>query len=101
MSLCRTERLIKKVIEYDNIIKDQHLEFIFYDKIAELSGEGEILPHHEFYINYEEKYCIFNDFDIDYETGEKIYTNYKIIIRPSAKKIFLSLNIFIFNKIYL
>ena len=88
MSLCRTKRLIKKVIEYDDIIDDQDLEFIFYNKIAELSGEGEVLPHHEFSINYEKKYCIFNHFNIDYETEEKDYTNYKIIIRPSAKKPF-------------
>ena len=29
------------------------------------------MPHHEYSINYKGKFCIFNDFDIDYETGKK------------------------------
>ena len=92
-------------IDYeDDIVDNQHLDLIFYDKIGELSGEGELLPHHEYYINYEEKYCIFNDIDFDYETGEKFYTKYKIIIRQSqlqelTKKFCSSFNIFLFTKI--
>ena len=57
-------------------LNDEEMLYIFTDKIGKLSGEGE-LPHHEYSINYKEKLCIFNDFDID-ETGEKIYTNFQI-----------------------
>ena len=52
---------------------------------------------HEYIINYKEKFCIFNDFDIDYKTGEKIYTNYKIFLKPKPKRLNLAVNIFKFN----
>ena len=80
---------------YENNDKD-HLYYIFTKEISKLSGEGELLPHHEFTINYDEKFCIFSDFEIDYETEEKIYTNYKIILKPRPRLNPL-INIFIFN----
>ena len=70
--------------DYNSIFEendDEMLYSIFTDEIAELSGEGYFLPHHEYSINYKEKFCIFNDFEIDYETNEKIYTNYKIVLK--------------------
>ena len=78
-------------------LKNNSLFYIFTDKIAELSGEGEFMPHHEYHIDYEEKVCYFNDFDIDYKNEEKIYRNYKIIIKPYPKRLNLFLNVFIFN----
>ena len=79
--------------------EEDYLFYIFTEEIAKLSGE-ELLPHHEFLINYEEKFCIFNDFEINYETGEKIYTTtYKITLIPSLKQLYSSFNIFIFTKI--
>ena len=81
---------------YENY-DDEQLRYIFFEKIAKLSGEGELLPHHEYSINFEEKFCIFSDFDIDYEAEEKIYTNYKIILKPRPKRLNLLINIFIFN----
>ena len=82
--------------DYENNDKE-HLYNIFTKKIIKLSGEVELLPHHEFTINYDEKFCIFSDFEIDYEAKEKIYTNYKIILKPRPKRLNLLINIFIFN----
>ena len=80
--------------------EEDYLFYVFSEKIAKLSGDGELLPHHEFLINYKKKFCIFNDFEIDYKTGEKIYTTtYKIILVPSLKQLFSSFNFFIFTKI--
>ena len=73
---------------------------IFTKEIVKITGEGELLPHHEFTINFEEKFCNFYDFDIDYETGEKIYTRYQIILSPRPKRQIrqnLLFNIFIFK----
>ena len=87
--------------DYENNDKE-YLYYIFIKEIAKLSGEGELLLHHEFSINYDEKFCIFSDFYIDYETQEKIYEDYKIILKPKkdlikALKSNLLFNIFIFN----
>ena len=102
MSLSRPEK-IKTFIyyNYEEDIDNDKLCYIFYNEIGKLSEEGELLPHHKFYINFEKKYCIFKDFEIDYETGKKIYTKYKIILRQSGRsfKFSSSFNIFIFNKI--
>ena len=88
---------LKNFSFYDD--KD-YLFYVFSEKIAKLSGDGELLPHHEFLINYKEKFCIFNDFEINYKTGEKIYTTtYKITLIPSLKQLYSSFNIFIFSKI--
>ena len=101
-----SEGFIEKFIYYNSEIYDEEqLYYIFADAIGEISGDGELLPHHEFSINYHEKFCIFNDFDVDFETNEQTYTNYKIILRQtqqsqqSAKKFSSSFNIFIFTKI--
>ena len=34
----------------------EHLYYIFTNKIVKLSGEGELLPHHEYFINYEKNF---------------------------------------------
>ena len=81
---------------YENY-DDDDLKYIFWKKIGKLSGDGELLPHHEYTINYDEKFCIFSDFEIDYETEEKIYTHYKIILKPRPKIPNNLFNIFIFN----
>ena len=63
--------------------------YIFTEEIAKLSGDGELLPHHKFLINYKEKFCIFDDFDINYSPSgnvEKIYKRYQIILRPRQKR---------------
>ena len=72
---------------YDSIagMSKKYLYYLFTEKIAELSGEEELLLHHEYKINYKKRYCIFHDFDIDYEKEEKIYTNYKIMLNPKTK----------------
>ena len=75
----------------------EHLYYIFTNKIVKLSGEGELLPCHEYFINYEKKCCIFNDFDIDYKTSEKIYTNYKIVLKQKTKPKKINFNIIKFN----
>ena len=87
------------------IIKPENYKFtkskmyyIFIKEILKITGEVELLPHHEFTINYDEKFCIFDDFVIDYESCEKIYIPYKIILK--AEKIPKPLiNIFVFTKI--
>ena len=90
------------------IIKPENYKFtkskmyyIFIKEILKITGEEEILPHHEFSINYDEKFCYFDDFIIDYqngESGEKIYRPYKIILK--TEKIPKPLiNIFVFTKI--
>ena len=108
MNQVNSENYIEKFIYEDQSeLKDfsfyddeDYLFYVFSEKIAKLSGEGELLTHHEFLINYKEKFCIFNDFEIDYETGEKIYTTtYKINLIPSLKKSYSTFNIFIFIKI--
>ena len=33
------------------------------------------------------KNCIFDDFDIDYETGEKIYTKFKIVLKLKKQNV--------------
>ena len=78
------EQIIEIFLNYEDYDRD-HLYYIFTDEVAKLSGEGYFLPHHEYLINYKEKFCIFNDFDIDYKTGEKIYTNYKIVLKFKLK----------------
>ena len=88
-------QIVEIFLNYENY-DDDDLKYIFRKKIGKLSGEG-LLPHHEYLINYKEKFCIFNDFDIDYETGEKIYTNYKIVLKPKSKRLNLAVNIFKFN----
>ena len=112
MNCVDSNKYIVKFI-HDDELKDfsfyddeDYLFYVFSNKIAKLSGDGELLPHHEFLINYKEKFCIFNDFEIDYNPkgsevgGEKIYTKtYKIILIPSFKKICSLFNIFIFKKI--
>ena len=101
MNQVDSEKFIETFIYYENYedYGEDHLYYIFTKEIAKLSGEGELLPHHEFSINYDEKFCIFNDFEIDYEAGEKIYTTtYKIILSPSLKKLYSLFNIFIFIK---
>ena len=80
--------------DYKNKDKD-HLYYIFIEEIYKILGKIELLKYHEFIINYKEKFCIFSDFEIDYETEEKIYTNYKIILKPKRLKPLF--NIFIFN----
>ena len=78
-----------------------NLYYLFTNEIAKISGEGELLPHHEFRINYVEKYCEFYDFEIDYENDEQIYRPYKIILK-SGSKLKLSdmlINLFIFTKL--
>ena len=78
--------------DYNTIFEendDEMLYSIFTDEISVLSFKGYFLPHHKYSINYKEKFCIFNDFEIDYETGEKNYTNYKIVLKlnlPLKKK---------------
>ena len=114
MNCVNSNKYIKKFIYEDKSdLKDfsfyddeDYLYYVFTNKIAKLLGDGELLPHHEFLINYKEKFCIFNDFEIDYNPkdgsagGEKIYTTtYKIILVPSLKKLYSSFNIFIFTKI--
>ena len=108
MNQVNSKKFIEKFIYDDQTeLKDfsfyddeDYLFYIFSKKIIKITGEGELLPHHEFFINYKEKFCIFNDFDINFETGEKIYTTtYKINLIPSLKKIYSSFNIFIFTKI--
>ena len=106
-----SEGFIEKFIYYNSEIYDEEqLYYIFADAIGEISGDGELLPHHEFSINYHEKFCIFNDFDVDFETNEQTYTNYKIILTQTtngpdgfgeipSKKFSSSFNIFIFTKI--
>ena len=82
---------------YENY-DDEQLRYIFIEEIGKLSGDGELLPHHEYDINYEGKFCNFYDFNIDYETGEKIYTRYQIILksRKETKNSLKNLNVFIF-----
>ena len=70
--------------DYNTIFEendDEMIFSIFTDEIAKLSGERYFLPHHEYLINYKEKFCIFSNFEIGYETDEKIYTNYKIVLK--------------------
>ena len=89
------------------IIKPENYKFtkskmyyIFIKEILKITGEEELLPHHEFLIDYDEKSCSFDDFVIDYENFEKICIPYKIILK--AEKIQKPLfNIFVFNKISL
>ena len=82
--------------DYENY-DDEQLRYIFIEEIGKLSGDGELLPHHEYDIDYEGKFCNFYDFDIDYENEEKIYTRYQIILKPRPKRQNLLINIFIFN----
>ena len=106
--LLRGRKIIEKFIYEDNNLKDfsfyddeDYLFYVFSEKIAKISGDGELLPHHEFYINYKEKFCIFNDFEIDHNTNKKIYTTtYKITLIPSLKQVCSLINIFILKKIY-
>ena len=71
------EQIVELFINQEDYNKDD-LYYIFTDEIAKLSGEGHFLPHHEYSINYEKNDCIFDDFDIDYESGEKIYTKFNL-----------------------
>ena len=89
------QSVVEIFLKYENF-DDDNLKYIFRKKIDKLSGEG-LLPHNEYSINYKEKFCIFNYFDVDYETGEKTYTNYKIILKPKPKTLNLAFNIFKFN----
>ena len=79
------EKIVKIFLNSEDYDRDDLCYYIFTDEIAKLSSEGELLPHHEYFINYKKKFCIFNDFDIDYETCEKIYTNYKIVLKQKTK----------------
>ena len=96
----KVARIYLKKEKYENC-DDGDIKNIFINKIVKITGEGELLPYHEYYINYKRKNCIFYDFDIDYETGEKLYTIYKIILKlstkPRPKRQNLLFNIFIFN----
>ena len=92
--------------DYENNDKE-YIYYVFLNKIAEITGEG-ILPHHEFTINYDEKYCIFNDYEIEYgeyDEEETLIESYKIILKPKEilkshlKKLYSSFNIFILKKI--
>ena len=104
--LLKGRKIVEKFIYEDHNLKDfsfyddeDYLFYVFSEKIAKLSGDGELLPHHEFYINYKKKFCILNDFEIDQKTGKKIYTTtYKMILIPSLKQVFSLLNIFMFKK---
>ena len=93
-------RIIKKYLkqeDYENNDKE-YLYNIFTKKITEISYERELLPYHEFIINYDEKFCIFTDFVIDYVIYSLIREDYKIILKPRPKmKNLLLFNIFIFN----
>ena len=75
--MIQEESYIKIFINDKNYDKED-LKYVFKKKIAKLSGEYNWLPHHEYFINYKKIYCIFHDFDINYETWEKIFKNYKI-----------------------
>ena len=70
------EQIVELFINQADYNKDD-LYYIFTDKISELTGE-EFSPHHEYSINYKKNYCIFDDFDIDYESGKKCIPNLKL-----------------------
>ena len=109
MSVNGSEILVEKFINFNDIEHDIHLRSIFYQTICEYLDEEDVLtPCDAFYIDYDEKYCIFNDTDIDYGNGEKGNTNIKIILinstnggfdKESFKKLFSSFNIFTFKNI--
>ena len=81
------EEVVEIFLDYEDyfVIFEKNNEdllfYIFTEEIGMLSGEKEFLTHHEYSVNYKEKFCIFNDFYINYETGEKNYTNYKIVLK--------------------
>ena len=56
-------QIIEIFLNYEHYNK-VNLKYIFRKNIGKHSGEG-LLWHHEYSINYKEKFCIFNDFDID------------------------------------
>ena len=89
-----TQSVVELFLNYENY-DNNNLKYIFRKKIGKLSGEG-LLSHHEYSINYKEKFCIFNDFDIDYETGEK-FIKIIIVLKPKPKRLNLPIHIFKFN----
>ena len=94
-------RIIEKYLkqeDYENNDKE-YIYYTFLSKIDDITGEG-ILPHHEFTINYDEKYCIFNDYEIkygEYDEEETLIESYKIILKLKEIliKSLLKFNIFI------
>ena len=55
------QKIYEISLDYKDFTND-HLFYIFTDEIVKLSHEGQLMPYHEYFINYNEKCCIFNDF---------------------------------------
>ena len=96
MSSTIIEILVSKNYKYTK----SNMYYTFTKEISKITGE-EILPHTAFSINYKEKYCYFNDFEINLydDYREVISYHYKLILKPQPKIEPPSFNIFVFTKI--
>ena len=86
-------QIIEIFLNYENYNKVD-LKYIFRKNISKLSGG--LLRHHEYSIT-KKNFVFLVILILNTKLEKKIYTHYKIILKPKPKRLNLAVNIFKFN----